>query len=143
MTEPRGGLSTHVLDTALGVPGRNIKLRLYRISGEGQRELLCQQVTNNDGRTDMPLLTSTTTSSAESGTELANTELETLEVADFQQGTYELAFEVADYFAHAHPDAPQPPFLDEVTLRFTIASDSHYHVPLLLSPWSYSTYRGS
>ena len=138
MTEPKGGLSTHVLDTALGVPGRNIKLRLYRVSSEGQRELLGEQVTNSDGRTDAPLLTSRSDHSAETGTELAAPE-----VAVFRQGTYELAFDVADYFAHAHPDAPQPPFLDEVTLRFTIASESHYHVPLLLSPWSYSTYRGS
>jgi len=128
-TGGNGGLSTHVLDTALGIPGRNIKLRLYRAGNGGQpRELLCERQTNEDGRTDRPLLGS----AVPGGAEIA-----------FSQGTYELVFDVADYFARNHPQAPEPPFLDEVTLRFTIADDTHYHVPLLLSPWSYSTYRGS
>ncbi len=132
MTAPQGGLSTHVLDTALGIPGRDIKLRLYRVAqGAGEsRELVCERVTNQDGRTDQPLLTN-------------NKPSETTLTTHFAQGTYELVFEAADYFAQYHAEAPQPPFLDQVTLRFTIASDSHYHVPWLLSPWSYSTYRGS
>ena len=114
-----GGLSTHVLDTALGKPGAGIKLRLYHIAGRSS--LLRETTTNQDGRTDTPLL----------------------DEQAFAKGTYELVFEVADYFVRMHPNAPQPPFLDEVTLRFTISDDAHYHVPLLLSPWSYSTYRGS
>ena len=117
-----GGLSTHVLDTALGKPGKDIKLSLYRVGNE--RELLCEARTNADGRTDTPLLDGT--KFAQSGA-----------------GTYELVFDVAEYFARFHEGATQPPFLDVITLRFTIFDDSHYHVPLLLSPWSYSTYRGS
>lgn len=132
MTGQRAGLSTHVLDTALGRPGRNIKLRLYRVGD--QRELLMERRTNDDGRTDQPLLQG----GAESGTELASTN-----TAEFEQGTYELVFDVAEYFAQYHPAAPTPPFFDEVTLRFTLSDETHYHVPLLLSPWSYSTYRGS
>ena len=123
-----GGLSTHVLDTALGIPGRGIKLRLYAV-GE-QRELVCEAETNEDGRTNEPLM---------EGTNLAGDR----SIRAFKTGTYELVFEVAEYFARCHEQAPQPPFLDVVTLRFTIADDTHYHVPLLLSPWSYSTYRGS
>jgi len=123
-----GGLSTHVLDTALGIPGQQIRLRLYRVDRD-QRDtdkgngalLVCEHVTNADGRTDTPLMDGT----------------------NFAAGTYELIFDVAEYFALRHPDAPQPPFLDRVTLRFTMTEDAHYHVPLLLSPWSYSTYRGS
>ena len=117
-----GGLSTHVLDTALGKPGQDIKLSLFHL-GE-QRELVCETRTNEDGRTDAPLLDGT-------------------KFAESAEGTYELVFDVAEYFARCHEGAPQPPFLDVITLRFTIADNSHYHVPLLLSPWSYSTYRGS
>jgi len=112
------GLSTHVLDTARGRPAGRIPVTLQRVEG-GARTLLKRTVTNADGRTDEPLI--------------ARGELRT--------GTYELTFTVAAYFADlTSPD----PFLDEVTLRFTVADASaHYHVPLLVSPWSYSTYRGS
>ena len=123
-----GGLSTHVLDTALGIPGRGITLRLYAVGD--QRELVCETETNEDGRTNEPLM---------GGTNLAGATA----TRAFKTGTYELVFDVAEYFARCHEHAPQPPFLDVVTLRFTIADDAHYHVPLLLSPWSYSTYRGS
>ena len=114
-----GGLTTHVLDTALGRPGQGIHLQLYRVTD--QRTLLCSTATNADGRTDTPLL----------------------DAEGFVPGTYELVFDVAGYFANLPVAAADPPFLDQVTLRFTIADDSHYHVPLLVSPWSYSTYRGS
>ena len=114
-----GGLTTHVLDTARGCPGRGIKLQLYRVSDE--RTLLCSATTNADGRTDEPLLAQD----------------------NFAPGTYELVFAIADYFAAVSLPVADPPFLDQVTLRFTIADDSHYHVPLLVSPWSYSSYRGS
>ena len=114
-----GGLTTHVLDTALGRPGSGINLRLQKPGSPPT--LICATVTNEDGRTDHPLLNSET----------------------FTPGTYELIFEVAEYFRQQHHNPPEPPFLNEVTLRFTLSDDTHYHVPLLVSPWSYSTYRGS
>nr|WP_157458522.1 hydroxyisourate hydrolase [Deinococcus arboris] len=110
-------MSTHVLDTARGRPAAGVRVQLFRAAAE--RELLRDTVTNADGRTDGPLLAPGT----------------------LQAGTYELAFHVAPYFADL---TAEPPFLDVVTLRFTVAgTDAHYHVPLLVSPWSYSTYRGS
>lgn len=115
-----GKLTTHVLDTAQGRPGAGIVFRLYRVTG-GERELIKEEATNRDGRADSPLL-------AED---------------DFAIGTWELEFDVAAYFAEQPVPVADPPFLDRVTLRFTTAADEHYHVPLLLSPWSYSTYRGS
>ncbi|KQR22949.1 5-hydroxyisourate hydrolase [Deinococcus sp. Leaf326] len=121
-----GGLSTHVLDTALGRPARGVRVELFGIWGQ-ERRALAEAVTNADGRTDIPLVAR----------------------GELQAGTYELSFHVAPYFA-AQPasqgDAPaaDPPFLDVVTLRFTVADPAqHYHVPLLVTPWSYSTYRGS
>lgn len=114
-----GGLTTHVLDTAQGKPGAGIPLTLYRIGA--QRELLASTVTNPDGRTDQPLL----------------------EAQDCQPGTYELTFSVAQYFQTSATSVEAPSFLDDITLRFTLTDDSHYHVPLLVSPWSYTTYRGS
>ncbi|QKV18784.1 hydroxyisourate hydrolase [Oricola thermophila] len=119
-----GKLSTHVLDTASGRPARGMRLTLYRAApGGGQLELVRQAITNADGRTDELLL---------GADEMA-------------EGTYELHFEVAAYFAEngmAPKDAP--PFLDVVPIRFTIADpQAGYHVPLLVTPWSYSTYRGS
>jgi 5-hydroxyisourate hydrolase len=87
-----------------------------------EKTLLTTTTTNADGRTDTPLLTDT----------------------NFDVGIYELVFVVGDYFAQSMPDLPDPPFLDRVPIRFGIADlDSHYHVPLLASPWAYSTYRGS
>ena len=116
-----GFLTTHVLDTAQGVPGRNMSVCLYRIL-DNQRQLISQQMTNNDGRCDGPLL----------------------QDEAFSVGVYELEFGVEAYFKQAQVAQPKPAFLSEVTLRFGISqADEHYHVPLLVSPYSYSTYRGS
>ncbi len=114
-----GKLTTHILDTSNGIPGAGISLRLYRIGA--RRDLLVSAISNDDGRCDAPLLADEA----------------------FALATYELEFDVAGYFAARSAPVAEPPFLDVVTLRFTIAQDSHYHVPLLVSPWSYSTYRGS
>ena len=116
-----GKLTTHILDTARGCPAAGVAISLYRISGT-ERQCLATTTTNGDGRTDSPLLTP-----------------ETMAV-----GTYELLFSIGDYFAAVSPALPKPAFLDLVPIRFSIAdADAHYHVPLLVSPWSYSTYRGS
>ena len=115
------GLTTHVLDTAYGRPAAGMSLELVRLDEDGGRQVLKTVRTNADGRTDAPLL---------AGEELI-------------PGVYEIVFEVGDYFA-GQTEVPDPPFLDRVPLRFGIADpSSHYHVPLLASPWSYSTYRGS
>ena len=114
------GLTTHVLDTARGKPAQGVKVELHAVSGETRRKVT-QATTNADGRTDQPLI----------------------ERGSLMAGTYELTFHVADYFRD-FPSAANPPFLDVVTLRFTVADTSgHYHVPLVMTPWSYSTYRGS
>ena len=114
-----GRLTTHVLDTARGSPGAGIRIDLFKV--EGGRQHIKTVVTNDDGRTDAPLL----------------------DTDAFEQGTWELVFAVAEYFDNSGLRTSDPPFLDEVTLRFSTADDAHYHVPLLVSPWSYSTYRGS
>ena len=114
-------LTTHVLDTARGRPAASLRVELFRLdpSGEG-RSLLKEVRTNADGRTDAPLL----------GDE------------ELTGSVYELVFAVGEYFAGE--GIPDPPFLGRVPVRFGIADPtSHYHVPLLVSPWSYSTYRGS
>jgi 5-hydroxyisourate hydrolase len=117
-----GRLTTHVLDTALGRPAAGIAIALYRVVPAGGRDKLGEFVTNADGRCDRPLL----------------------EGADFAAGTYELTFAAGAYFDRMGQKLPDPKFLDEVTIRFGIASpEQHYHVPLLLSPYAYSTYRGS
>ncbi|WP_343641718.1 hydroxyisourate hydrolase [Roseateles sp.] len=116
-----GKLTTHVLDTMHGSPAAGMAARLYRIEN-GEPRLLQSLMLNADGRADGPLL----------------------EGAALQAGRYRLVFEVAAYFRHRHVTLPEPAFLDEVPLDFGIADpDAHYHVPLLASPWSYSTYRGS
>lgn len=116
-----GFLTTHVLDTAHGLPAAGMAVELFSVAGD-QRALVNSAVTNASGRCDSPLL----------GDE------------DFRAGVWELVFHVADYFTVMGVDLPDPPFLDQVTLRFGIADAAeHYHVPLLVSPWSYSTYRGS
>jgi len=116
-----GFLTTHVLDTVQGVPGSNMSVSLYRIA-DGQRQLLSQQMTNSDGRCEGPLLKGDA----------------------FAVGVYELEFGVEAYFKQANVAQPSPAFLSDVTLRFGIAeAGDHYHVPLLVSPYSYSTYRGS
>jgi 5-hydroxyisourate hydrolase len=112
-----GRLTTHVLDTATGRPAAGVEIELLR---EG--EVVARATTNADGRTDAPLLDA------------------------LQAGTYELRFAVGAYFAQADPPAAvsEPPFLDVVPVRFGVAdAGAHHHVPLLVSPWSYSTYRGS
>ena len=115
-----GRLTTHVLDTASGMPGAGITVDLYRL--DGGRERLKSLVTNADGRTDAPLL----------------------QGDEFAVGSYELVFHVADYFRARGDALADPPFLDEVPIRVSLAEpDGHYHVPLLASPWSYATYRGS
>ncbi len=114
-----GRLTTHVLDTAHGRPAAAVPVALYALAGG--RELVAQTATNADGRTDAPLL----------------------EGDAFRAGPYELEFSVGDYFASAGAELADPPFLDDVVLRFRLGADEHYHVPLLVSPWSYSTYRGS
>lgn len=118
-----GGLTTHVLDIARGQPAAGMRLELWRVSStSGERELLCAAQTNADGRLDAPLLTGDT----------------------MKAGTYELVFEVGTYFSDQGGIATDPPFLDGVPVRFSIGqADQHYHVPLLVSPWAYSTYRGS
>lgn len=120
MSAGAAGLSTHVLDTARGKPAQGVRVELYRVSG-AERSKVTEATTNADGRTDAPLIGR----------------------GELQAGTYELVFHVAAYFT-GFPTASDPPFLDQVTLRFTAADTSaHYHVPLVMTPWSYSTYRGS
>lgn len=115
-----GRLTTHVLDTANGCPGAGITVTLFRMDG-GRQEVL-RAVTNHDGRCDAPLLDGDA----------------------FTTGVYELVFSAGDYFRRLGGSLPDPLFVDEVVLRFGIAdAHAHYHVPLLVSPWSYSTYRGS
>ncbi len=116
-----GRLTTHVLDTMHGQPAPGVAVALFRLDGD-RRTLLKRVHTNADGRVDAPLL---------QGDELV-------------AATYELEFAAGDYFAARGVALPTPRFLDIVPLRFGIAdAGGHYHVPLLLSPWSYATYRGS
>lgn len=114
-----GKLTTHILDTARGRPGSGIGVKLFSMANG--RHLVASGMTNADGRTNDPLLEGET----------------------FQAGTYELEFSVGPYFRESGADAAEPPFLDDVVIRVTLSDEDHYHVPLLVSPWSYSTYRGS
>jgi 5-hydroxyisourate hydrolase len=117
-----GRLTTHVLDTAQGKPAAGVLIWLYRVEGSGARMRLGAFTTNADGRCDQPLL----------------------EGHAFTSGTYELEFHAGDYFAAMGVRQMEPKFLDIVTIRFGVAAaDQHYHVPLLISPFAYSTYRGS
>jgi 5-hydroxyisourate hydrolase len=121
MENKMGKLSTHVLDVTRGKPGSGVAIALYAVEG-GARRLLRETVTNNDGRCDAPLL----------------------EGDQMQAGTYELVFAAGDYFEAHGFELVQPRFLDRVTIAFGIADPTqNYHVPLVVSPWSYSTYRGS
>ena len=115
-----GKLTTHVLDTAHGCPGKGIAVRLYRC---GKKDtLLLKTKTNADGRCDAPLLSG----------------------KDMKAGTYRLEFDTAAYFKTKRVKLAKTPFLDVVTIRFGIAdAGAHYHIPLLVSPYGYSTYRGS
>jgi 5-hydroxyisourate hydrolase len=116
-----GLLTTHVLDTATGNPGAGMAVTLYRRAGEGYRKIK-SVTTNADGRAAAPLL----------------------EGDAFVPGRYRLVFAAGAYFSRLGVALPDPPFVDEVVIDFGIADPAaHYHVPLLVSPWSYSTYRGS
>jgi len=115
-----GSLTTHVLDTASGKPAAGLTIELFRLGREA--EPLATVTTNADGRVDRPLL----------------------EGAALAAGTYELRFHAGDYLRRTGAKLPDPAFLDVVPIRFGIAAPGeHYHVPLLLSPYGYSTYRGS
>ena len=115
-----GELTTHVLDTASGTPAAAVRIELFACGPE--RRKILETATNADGRCDRPLLAA----------------------AAFVPGRFELVFHVGAYFAAAGIALPEPPFLDEVVIRFGIAdAGAHYHVPLLVSPWSFSTFRGS
>ncbi|HEY6981625.1 2-oxo-4-hydroxy-4-carboxy-5-ureidoimidazoline decarboxylase [Reyranella sp.] len=116
-----GRLSTHVLDLHAGRPAADLAIELYELAGERAYRIV-RTVTNNDGRTDAPLI----------------------DGRPLPIGRYELRFAVGDHFRSRGVDGGDPPFLDIVPLRFSIAEpEGHYHVPLLCTPWSYSTYRGS
>ena len=120
-TKMTGYLTTHVLDTALSCPAAGLKITLYRIDGD-TRAPLAEMETNDDGRTNSPIL-------PQDG---------------FAIGTYELVFQAGDYLRASGQALPEPLFLDQVPIRFGISeADAHYHVPLLLSAFGYSTYRGS
>ncbi len=117
-----GRLSTHVLDTARGLPAQGVNVELYILNSDGTRRLVAQVATNADGRTDAPLL----------GEDA------------FRTGSYELVFAIGDYFRASGQIGAGPAFLDIVPIRFQITDpDGRYHVPLVCSPWAYSTYRGS
>lgn len=115
-----GYLTTHVLDTARGCPAEGMKIELFRLDGEN-RELLKTLVTNDDGRTDEQILPA----------------------EDFALGTYELLFHAGSYLDATGTPPEEPRFLDVIPIRFGMSEASHYHVPLLLSPFGFSTYRGS
>ncbi len=116
-----GRLTTHVLDTSAGRPAAGVRVELFRLDGGG-REQLADVTTNDDGRCDRPLL----------------------EGVGFRTGEYELLFHAGAYFRSVGAALPEPRFLDTVPIRFGVAeADGNYHVPLLISPFGYTTYRGS
>ncbi len=115
-----GYLTTHVLDTARGCPAEGLRIELFRLKG-GTSNLLREVVTNADGRTDEHILPTDA----------------------FETGTYELVFHCGDYLTRSGVAPEEPRFLDAIPLRFGMSEAAHYHVPLLLSPFGYSTYRGS
>jgi len=114
-----GQLTTHILDTASGKPAAGVDIRLYGLGDE--RCLLASAVTNSDGRSEYPLLQDDA----------------------MRTGEYELEFDIGAYFEAQGIDTQAPAFLGTVVIRFAVRADERYHVPLLVSPWSYSTYRGS
>ncbi|MDA7428348.1 hydroxyisourate hydrolase [Primorskyibacter aestuariivivens] len=116
-----GYLTTHILDTARGCPAEGIRIELYRVSGNSHKKI-AETVTNDDGRTDAPILPADS----------------------FETGTYELIFYAGAYLRNTGQVSEDILFLDQVPIRFGMDDpDAHYHVPLLLSPFGYSTYRGS
>jgi 5-hydroxyisourate hydrolase len=112
-------LTTHILDTMHGGPAAGVDIRVYAVGDE--RSLVASATTDEDGRAPEPLLDGST----------------------FVTGTYELEFDVGEYFRRRGAELAEPAFLDTVIVRFAVDADASYHVPLLVSPWSYSTYRGS
>lgn len=117
-----GRLSTHILDTANGTPAKGVRIELHRLAADGAWHVVATAQSNGDGRTDAPMMIG----------------------ESYKPGTYMLTFYVGDYFRARGTPLSDPPFLDVVPLRFSCTeADGHYHVPLLVSPWSYSTYRGS
>ena len=116
------GLTTHVLDTVSGRPAAGVEIELFALSLDGRRERIVQTRTNGDGRTSDPLIPASAA----------------------KAGRFELVFHIGDYFRDRGVALADPPFLDLVPIRFAIADPAaHYHVPLVATPWSYSTYRGS
>ena len=116
-----GKLSTHVLDTVHGHPAQGVRIELYRLN-KNERRLLKTTATNHDGRCDEPLLQN----------------------EEFIAGCYELVFFTGEYFAAKDALQSAPPFLDDIPIRFTVADAAqNYHVPLVVTPWTYATYRGS
>jgi len=116
-----GFLTTHILDTARGIPAAGVAITLYRVSGENRTQI-AKTVTNADGRTDSPILPAD----------------------QFAVGRYELVFHAGAYLRTTGQAGADPLFLDDIPIRFGMSdADAHYHVPLLLSPYGYSTYRGS
>lgn len=116
-----GYLTTHVLDTATGLPAAGMRIVLSRVTGDA-RETIVEMQTNDDGRTDRPILPQ----------------------ESFATGHYELVFHAGDYLRRTGQAGDEPLFLDQIPIRFGMSDpEAHYHVPLLLSPFSYSTYRGS
>ena len=120
MGASRGLLTTHVLDTSRGVPAAGLTIDLFRIEGDSRRHIRTS-VTNDDGRTSSPILPAT----------------------EFRTGTYLLVFHAGGYFGDIEDWSGSPCFYDTVPVRFSISEEEHYHVPLLISPYGYSTYRGS
>ncbi|MEO9276095.1 hydroxyisourate hydrolase [Marinomonas sp. 5E14-1] len=117
-----GYLTTHILDTTKGIAAANVEIHLFKHNTDGQRTLIHNTVSNSDGRCDTPLLADD----------------------NFTTGVYELEFAIDEYFAKQGIELKEPNFLNNVVIRFGISDEAtHYHIPLLVSPYSYSTYRGS
>jgi 5-hydroxyisourate hydrolase len=116
------GVTTHVLDVSSGLPAGGVRVELYELANGSERKLIADVVTNADGRTDKPLMNAD----------------------QARAGRFELIFHAGEYFGRRRAELGDPPFLDIIPIRFGVADPQvHYHVPLLVSPWSYSTYRGS
>ena len=116
------GVTTHVLDVTIGRPAECVRVELYELVGGAERKLVADVVTNADGRTDKPLMNAD----------------------QARAGQFEVVFHAGDYFRRRRIEIAHPPFLDVIPIRFGVSDPrAHYHVPLIVSPWSYSTYRGS